>query len=208
MYSKSIHVPQPASIEVKGLTRSAFLVRGAIAAGAAYGAAAAGPFTARAFGQDSGDVDILNFALTLEFLEADFYDQAIEKVDLGGDLESLAQEIGDNEQEHVDALTKAIEDLGGTPAKKPTFTFDLSDKASFLELAQTLEDTGVAAYNGAAPKIKSKDILATAGTIVQIEARHAAAIRLENDAEPAPNAFDEGMSQSEVEKAIQPFIQS
>ncbi len=80
--------------------------------------------------------------------------------------------------------------LGGKPVAEPKFNFEYSDTAGFLKLAQTFEDTGVSAYNGAGPMIKSKEVLAAAGGIVQVEARHAAAIRLQNKEEPAPAAFD------------------
>ena len=122
-----------------------------------------------ALAQESmGDVEILNFARTLEYLEADFYKQA-QKLDLDETASAYAQEFGAHEQAHVEALTQTITDLGGTPAELPTFTFPLEDQADFLELAQTLEDTGVSAYNGAGPSIESKDVLAAAGSIVQVE---------------------------------------
>ena len=108
----------------------------------------------------------------------------------------------------MDALTQTITDLGGTPAELPTFTFPLEDEASFLELAQTLEDTGVSAYNGAGPLIESKDVLAAAGSIVQVEARHAAAIRVARDEAPAPTAFDETLDMQAVLDAVQPFIKA
>ncbi len=79
---------------------------------------------------------------------------------------------------------------------------------SFLELAQTFEDTGVSAYNGAAPNLESKDLLATAGGIVQVEARHAGAIRLLRGELPSPEAFDVTLTEDEVLKAVQPFIKS
>ncbi len=70
------------------------------------------------------------------------------------------------------------------------------------------ENTGVGAYNGAAPSIKSKEVLGAAGSIVQIEARHAAAIALQNGAEPAPSAFDAPLEEKAVLKAVEPFIVS
>jgi len=73
-------------------------------------------------------------------------------------------------------------------------------------LAQTFADTGVSAYNGAAPQIKSKEVLEAAGSIVQVEARHAAAIRLQNKEEPAPEAFDPALPEAKVLKAVEPFI--
>ena len=89
---------------------------------------------------------------------------------------------------------------------EPKFDFGYSDTAGFLKLAQTFEDTGVSAYNGAGPAIKSKEVLGAAGSIVQVEARHAAAIRLQNKAEPAPEAFDPSLDEAQVLKAVEPFI--
>ena len=86
--------------------------------------------------------------------------------------------------------------------------FPYNDTAGFLKLAQTFEDTGVSAYNGAAPMISSKAVLGSAGSIVQVEARHAAAIRLQNQTDPAPGAFDPSLSMEQVTKAVQPFIKS
>lgn len=195
-------------IEVRGHTRSAFLVRGALATGSLYGAGAVGSFVTQAFAQSGGDVDILNFALTLEYLEAAFYKEGIAKAGLSGDAKKLATEIGDHENEHVAALTQTIKKLGGKPVKAPGVTFPFTDQKSFLKLAQVFEDTGVSAYNGAAPMISSKEVLGAAGSIVQVEARHAAAIRLLNGDNPSPAAFDPTLSQQQVLKAVKPFIKS
>ena len=73
-------------------------------------------------------------------------------------------------------------------------------------LAETIENVGVSAYNGAAPKISSKEVLEAAGSIVQVEARHAAAIALQNGSDPAPDAFDKTMTEAQVLKAVQPFL--
>ena len=156
-------------------------------------------------------MDILNYALTLEYLEAAFYEQALAEVPgLSKEVSDLATEIGKHEAEHVDALTATIEDLGGKPVKAPGVDFGkaFADEAAFLELAQTFEDTGVSAYNGAAPSLESKELLATAGGIVQVEARHAAAIRLLRGELPADGAFDKTLTEDEVLKAVQPFIVS
>jgi rubrerythrin len=195
-----------ADIEVQGLTRGAFVVRGALAAGAVYGAGTVAPFVSRALAQSGmGDVDIVNFALTLEYLETDFYAKAL-KLGLSSDVKALAQLIHDDEAQHVDALTATVKKLGGRPAAMPTFKFPMSDERSFLKLAQVLEDTGVGAYNGAAPAIKSKEVLGAAGSIVQVEARHAAAIRTRNGALPAPYAFDRPIQKPAVLSAVKPFI--
>jgi rubrerythrin len=200
--------PELAAIEVRGMNRSAFLVRGAIATGGLYGAGAVSSFVTGAFAQGGGDVDILNFALTLEYLETAFYEEAISKAGLSGEAKELAQLIGGHEKEHVDALTGAIEKAGGKPVKAPGVSFPLTDEASFLKLAMAFEDTGVYAYNGAAPMIKSPEVLGAAGTIVQVEARHAAAIRVLAGESPTPGAFDETLTTDEVLKAVKPYIKA
>lgn len=207
--SNELVVPELGAVEISGITRSAFILRGALAAGAVYGGAMVTPFVRQAFAaEDTTDVDILNFALTLEFLEAAFYELS-DDAGLDKSTKKLAKEFGGNEQDHVDALTGTIKDLGGKPAAKPEFDFSsVTDQKSFLELAETLEDTGVSAYNGAAPSIKDLEVLGAAGSIVQVEARHAAAIRLLRDEQPAPDAFDPALSEAKVLEAIQPLIKT
>jgi rubrerythrin len=211
---KTNHLAEPELAAIKfegGLTRSSFLVRGTLAAGAAYGLSAVGPYVSRSFAAGGGDIDIVNYALTLEYLEAAFYQQAYKKVPgLSGDLKKLVKEIGDNEQEHVDALKATAKKLGGTPAKKPGVDFAnaFADKATFLKVANVFEDTGVSAYNGAAPMIQAAAVLGAAGAIAQVEARHAALIRLQRGKPPAPQAFDKASDMATVLKAVQPFIKS
>jgi serine-rich repeat adhesion-like glycoprotein len=190
------------------LSRGDVILKGALAVGALYGAASVAPFVSRALAASGGgDVGILNFALTLEYLEASFYEEAKRRAGASGELKSLIDLVARDEEEHVGALTETIKKLGGKPVAEPKFDFPYSDTAEFLELAQTFEDTGVSAYNGAAPQIKSKEVLGAAGSIVQVEARHAAAIRLQNEAEPSPEAFDPTLSKPQVLKAVEPFIQ-
>ena len=199
-------------IEVQGVTRQAFIMRGAVAAGTVYGLGAVGPFVRQAIAQDGGgDVEILNFALTLEYLEAAFYTQAVSQTKgLSGDAKKIATTLRDNENEHVGALTKAIKDAGGTPVDAPGVDFGdaFASEDSFLELAQTFEDLGVSAYNGAATMIQSPEVLGAAGSIVQVEARHAAAIRQLRGEPITPGAFDEALPKDEVLQAAKPFIKS
>jgi rubrerythrin len=188
-----------------GMSRSAFILRGAMTAGAVYGTTMVGPFVGQAFAQSGGgDVDILNFALTLEYLETAFYQGARAK--LGGSLSGLAKKFGDQEAQHVDALRATISKLGGKPVAKPKFSFPAITEANFLKLAIALEDTGVGAYNGAAPSIKSSEVLAAAGSIVQIEARHAAIVRSRAGQTPAPLAFDKALTKKQVLTAAGPFL--
>ena len=203
--------PELADVEViedsGDLSRSDVILKGALAAGAVYGTFMVGPFVRRALAMSGGgDVDILNCALTLEYLESTFYEEAKSRAGASGDLKSLVALLADDEKQHVDALTATVKQLGGKPVAEPKFNFDYSDTAGFLKLAQTFEDTGVSAYNGAGPMIKSKEVLGAAGSIVQVEARHAAAIRLQAEEEPAPEAFDPSLDEAQVLKAVEPFI--
>ena len=209
MSESNLAVPELATVEVKGTTRSSFLLRGTLAAGAAFGAASVTPFVRSAFAQgDTTDLDILNYALTLEYLESEFYKEGLKNAGLKGDAKEIATQLGQDESDHVDALTAAITDAGGKPVAMPGFNFGMatSSQDAFLKAAQTFEDTGVSAYNGAAPMIKSTEVLGSAGSIVQIEARHAALIRLLLDNNPAPDAFDEALEQAAVLQAVKPFI--
>lgn len=202
------------AVEVHGTTRSSFLLRGALAA--ASGAAGAGAasvavtaFVSRALAQARGnDADILNFVLTLEYLEADFYAHALENVALGVEARALAQELGEHEEQHVEALQAAVRRLGGRPARRPRFTFPDRTETSFVKLAVALEDTGVSAYNGAIPRLASREIRAATATIAQVEARHAAAVRLARGGQPAPDAFDGALDSSQVAATIRPLLRS
>ena len=208
MTRSELQSPELEAVEVHGTTRAGFIMRGALAAGAAYGASAVTPFVRDAFASSGGgDVDILNFALTLEYLESDFYLHKAKSVGLSGEAKSLAAMFGEQEQAHVTALMTTIKHAGGTPVKKPSFMFPATDQASFLKLAYTLENVGVGAYNGAAPSISNKEILAAAGSIVQTEARHAAAIGVLIHKPVTPNGpFDVPLSKSKVLAKAGPLI--
>jgi hypothetical protein len=200
--------PELAAVEVHGMSRASFILRGAMTAGAVYGASAVAPFVSSAFAATSStDLDILNFALTLEYLETDFYKHKALTVGLSGEAKTLAALFAHEEQQHVDALTQAVKGGGGTPAKKPAFVYPVTDQASFLKLAYTLENVGVGAYNGAGPSLTDKALLAAAGSIVQVEARHAAAIGLLTNQAVTPNGgFDKPLTKSQVLAAAGPLI--
>jgi len=211
MASSQLVAPELAAIKVQGVTREAFLIRATLATAATYGALSAAPYITRALAEGGGDVEILNYALTLEYLEAEFYTLGVKQVKgLSSDELKLAKEIRDNEDEHVDALAATVKMLKGTPAKKPTFDFGgaFGSRTVFLKTANVLEDAGVSAYNGAGPLIESVDVLAAAGSIVQIEARHAALIRLARNKPPAPLAFDKAATMDAILKKVTPFIKS
>jgi hypothetical protein len=210
MASSQLVAPELATIKVQGTTREAFLVRATLVAGATYGALSATPYITKALAKGAGgDVGILNYALTLEYLETEFYTLGVKQVNgLSGDDLKLARELRDNEAEHVAALKATIKKLGGKPVKKPTFDFGpaFDSPAAFLKTANVLEDAGVSAYNGAGPLIESGDVLGAAGSIVQVEARHAALIRLTRGKPPAPLAFDKAATKASILKKVTPFI--
>ncbi len=208
MTNPKLTSPELGAVEVHGINRASFILRGALTAGAVFGATAVGPYVSNAFAASgSGDVDILNFALTLEYLETDFYKTKGKSVGLSGQAKKLASLFGDEEAEHVAALTKAISAAGGKPVKKPKFSFPVTDQASFLKLAYVLENTGVGAYNGAGPSLMNKAYLAAAGSIVQVEARHAASIALLTGSKITPDgAFDKPLSKKQVLAKAGPLI--
>ncbi|GAC1436744.1 MAG: hypothetical protein NVSMB51_08840 [Solirubrobacteraceae bacterium] len=128
-----------------------------------------------------GDVGILNYALTLEYLESAFYNEAVAKISFTNpQLKALATKIAADENAHVQFLQGA---LGSKAAKTPTFNFmgTTTDQAKFAATAQVLENTGVGAYFGQGFNIQSAKILKAAVSILTIEARHAGAIGLIND---------------------------
>jgi rubrerythrin len=189
---------------------------GAAGGGGNTGTASGGDTTAGTTGSDtttssmtSGDVEIVNYALTLEYLEADFYMKVIESGLFSGAQANLIKIIGDHEQQHVEALTATVEQLGGTPAEKPETKFPLESANAVLELAATVENLGAAAYLGQAAAIESEEILAAALSIHSVEARHASALNLLTGKGSTPDgAFAKPAAMDEVLAAVKPFIAS
>ena len=157
-----------------------------------------------------GDLEIVQYALTLEHLETDFYNAVIDAgVITDKALAETAKLIRDNEQEHVDALTGTVKKLGGTP-QRPKTNFDAVIEGGpkmVLETAATVENLGAAAYLGQAGRIKSKEILAAALAIHSIEARHAAALnRVVGKTIVPDGAFAKPASMEEVLPKVKPFL--
>lgn len=204
--------PELAAVEVHGVTRSAFLLRGALATASVYGMSALGPYLGRAFAQaGGGDGGVIDFALTLEILEQTFYQQALQRVrGMSSDVKSVTHLLYEDEQQHVTTLGALLDQLAVRKTVPPKLDFGsaLSSEASYLRLAQTFEDTGVQAYNGSAPLIEAPEILAAAGSIVQVEARHAAVIRDLGGQSITPGPFDPGVSMDTVSKRVSPYIKN
>ena len=154
-----------------------------------------------------GDLGIANYALTLEYLEADFYKQAAASGMLKGSALELGKVFGEQEQEHVDALEAMIKKAGGKLPAKPTGKFPLESQMAILELAATVENLGAAAYLGQAGKIEDKEILAAALSIHTVEARHASALNQALGKGVTPDgAFAAPASMDQVMAKVKPFI--
>ncbi len=163
----------------------------------------------RAFAQDMGEVEVLNFALTLEHLEARMYADMLATNILTGKELTYFQNFGEHEAAHVEALTATIQSLGGTPVTAlESYNFGpLTNRDEILNLARTAEEIGVGAYQGAATAlINNDDLLAAAGSIVQVEARHAAIVRLLIGTDPVPDAFTASLTMDEVLEMVNPIL--
>jgi rubrerythrin len=163
--------------------------------------------TSTTTGSNAGDIAIVNYALTLEYLEADFYKKvAASGLFKGSDL-SVIKTFAAQEQQHVDALTAAVGKLGGTAVAKPQTKFPINNVKGVLNLAATVENLGAAAYLGQAGAIKSKEILAAALAIHTVEARHAAALNKLIGKSPTPDgAFAKPASMAQVLPIAKQFI--
>jgi hypothetical protein len=177
---------------------------------AGAGATAASLLFSNQASAQTSDVDIANFALTLEYLEADFYAMAVDSGVLSGDALGVVEKLADHEAQHVTALTDLLKSVGATPVEKPTFTFPedaLTSQDTILELAATLEPVGVGAYLGAAPLISNPDILAAAGSIAGVEGEHVVAVNWLLGVVPyAKEAFPKALTLDEVSAAVAPFM--
>ncbi|MBA2523159.1 MAG: ferritin-like domain-containing protein [Solirubrobacterales bacterium] len=157
-----------------------------------------------AFGK--GDLGIVNYALTLEYLEAAFYADVAKSGLFKGDQLALIKQFGANEQAHVGALEQTAAKLGKA-AKAPKTKFPLDDAKSVVALAATVENVGAAAYLGQAALIESEEVLAAALSIHTVEARHAAVLNILNGDPITPDgAFAVPMSADEVLPAVSDFI--
>jgi rubrerythrin len=156
-----------------------------------------------------GDIGILNYAITLEYLETAFYADVVKSgLFKGTDLATI-RKFGEEEAQHVSALTAAVKQLGGKPAPEPKTEFPLKSAKSVLELAGTVENIGAAAYLGQAANIKSPEVLASALAIHSVEGRHAAALNTLLGKSITPDgAFAKPATAKAVLKSVEPFIVS
>jgi rubrerythrin len=163
----------------------------------------------------TSDIDVLNYALTLEHLEYAFYRDGIGLFTFGNDsrgqsIDTNLAAIRDHEGAHVETLTSVITDLGGEPVAEATYDFGdaYTDPMAFLATAAALENTGVSAYDGAGQFITDPELLTAAGSIVAVEARHASYLNLLNGELPFPAAFETPLTMDEVLEIAGPFLVS
>jgi Ferritin-like domain len=197
---------QEAGSRVDEQTRASFLRKAGIGLGALAGSGAIlGALPSLASAAATSDVDILNFALTLEYLESAFYGESVMKGALSGETKTFAKVVAGHEAAHVAALKGA---LGSAAVAKPKFDFQgtTDDQAKFQATSEVLEYTGVSAYLGQVGNISSKKVLGAAGSILPVEAWHAAWIsdlrRHGGKPYPAPMAFAVGKTMTQILAAV------
>jgi len=166
-----------------------------------------------ATGPLDSDLEILNYALTLELLEAAAYKAVNGSGTLSGRAATYFRAFGAHEQAHVDAIRATIRQLGGTPINPPAAGYNFSgvpqDPAGIVKLFQQIESLGASAYLGAGPSIRDFDVLEAALSIHAVEAEHAAA--LADLVSPgttlfAPEAFATARMPAEVMQIVAPFF--
>ena len=197
---------------VSGDTRANFFRKAAVGGGALIGSGVllgGLPELAAAKPSKKNDVAILNFALTLEYLEAAFYNEATKKAGLTGDVAKTNAIVTKHENAHVKYLQKA---LGSAAIKKPKFDFGTAtaNQTNYLATAVALEDTGVTAYSGQGANIFQSKVLKAATSILTVEARHASRFRSLNNLNFAPRTFDAPKTKGQVLAAVKKtkFIKS
>ena len=194
----------------------------ALLAGGALAAVLPRAAQAHTTGNPPTDVDVLNYALTLEHLEYAFYRDGLRKFDEqdfrssnlfsgSGNLwrptvYANFRRIREHEDTHVDTLKSVIRSLGGRPVPEAEYNFNKTAFTSvekFISVAQFLENTGVSAYDGAIAHIGAAQLLTAGATIATVEARHASYLNLLNGDVPFPRAFDEPVAPRAICEAVQ-----
>ncbi|PHH77414.1 hypothetical protein CDD80_649 [Ophiocordyceps camponoti-rufipedis] len=184
------------------------------------------PRQAAAPGDANMDVLVAKFALTLEELESAFYREAISKNSqplsnnllrraktvqtrsLNDKQIALMEKIFQTEDAHATALQQALSAAGGPVLRPCKYKFDTSSAATILQTATLLEEVGQAAYQGAAPLLQDKALLAKAASILTVEAQHSTVLRVLGGRDPVPRAFTNSLNPPEVSTLIEGFIES
>lgn len=212
-------------------SRREFLRRSAEAGGATLALAVVGsnaalaghnPYDDDVNADDATDLDVLQFALTLEHLENAFYRDVGGRFDekdyrraeflrgfgerVRGNVVENFRDIGAHEQTHVDALTDVVEDLGGDPVQEACYDFGVDDVDEFANVARVLENTGVTAYTGSIGDVEATPLKTAGATIATVEARHASYLNFLTGEDPFPAAFDTPKTRKDVFDAASGFI--
>jgi rubrerythrin len=185
-------------------TRRDLVRRGVLFGGLTVAAASTSGFlkVGRAFGQANGDAAILESAIGLEQTAVFAYDAAARSGELQRPVARVANLLGDQEQEHADALITALGDLGGRPPAKPTHPDEVEGlsravaggQRAILEFAVGLEESAVAAYYMAQQKLKDAKLLQTGASIMSNEGQHLVVLRQALERNAVPNAFETGQA--------------
>ena len=192
---------------VGGAGAASFGAFAVAACGSSGSSSTRAPAATTAASASAGDVAILNYALTLEYLESQFYAKVIAAKLFTGKVGMLVHDFGEQEDTHVEAIRGAVSKLGGTPVAEPVGRFPLSSASQVAQLAYTVENLGAAAYLGQAGKIQNPEVLATALAIHSVEARHAATLATLVKRPVTPDgAFATPAEMSTVLAAVKPFI--
>lgn len=203
-------------------SRRSFFQKSAILFGAGALGTRLGAQSTSTGGTAPTDLDVLNYALALENLEAAFYTQGLNRFTAGdfsgasfvqtfgtkisNNVFGYLQAIRDHEVAHVQAISTVIRSLGGTPAPACTYKFSYASPDEFIMVAMVLENTGVSAYDGAIGLVKNPDIIQAGASIATVEARHAAYLNLLNGAIPFPTAFDQARTMQDILATASQFI--
>jgi rubrerythrin len=146
-----------------------------------------------------GDVGILRYAITLEFIESDFYKAALASGNLSGRAATIAKRFAAEEQKHVQALSAAISAAGAELPAKVSPKFNTGSQQAILQQGLALEGLGAAALLGQVDRIQDKKTLALAIRMHSVEGRHTAAFASILGQDPAPEgAFAQPAFASDV----------
>lgn len=194
------------------LSRGEMLLKGAVALGGLYGLGTIAPAVSSAFIEVKGDVNILNYLLPFEYIQVSLYNRLSseindkgEKLPLGTKEKELLSLLLEEDGQHVAALKKLIEEMGGEPVKKKGYAFAFRIFRQALNIAAVLEETSVSAYNGALSKLESTEARERVYSIVQTDARHTATVRIANGEPPSLQAFDHAVPEADSIAHLLPY---
>ena len=191
-----------------GLSRAQLLRRGATGAAVVLGLGAVGPYVRAALADaPETEIDALNLMLYFERIELEFYERGLRSFEGNGDRDLLAllDQLAEEERRHRDVLIAKIEEVGGKPIPKGNYAFAYPNSYEYLRLGEDLEVAGIEAYNGAIRALESQESKELAASIVQVEGRHRAAVRMQQGDEPVPDALDPGVQEYRARSSVAKF---